>query len=697
MTTVHNPKISIILPTYNGSKLIRHSIESCLNQTYTNIELIIVDDCSTDATPEIVRSFTDPRVKYIRNAVNQRLPKSLNIGFTASTGEYLTWTSDDNEFLPNAIEELLAYMTRHLETDFVYTDMIVRYFETGKQEIRKFSDPNLEKENNIGACYLYRRKVYETIGGYDPRFEWVEDYDYWIRISKQFQMRHYPQALYIYGDHVQSLTSTRRYPIVMMRDALRYWHGYLSTGEFIETIRQFSVDVRTNIQGRSKQLAAFQQTFTKIFGISFVFGIQFAVLFFLLLMKMFLNVIIQPIAAPIRKSFDDRRFKKICAALVTSPDKINVLCIIPAMVVGGSEKVIWDVVRGLEPTGYEFHLICDRKEDNEWCRRFSASFKNVVLLNPFADDNEYQRYLSQMIRRLNIQILLNTNSRTGYRCLSGLKKEFPSLKAIDILHLEDVGGAIEKYAWAAEHLDRRVCISQHLKGHMSDVYHRNGIAQEYVAKIEVIHNGTQLIQTSSYAELSRQLRIDQGISEDDFVVSFIGRLAPEKKPFLFIDIACQMIAKAPHLRWKFVMVGNGPYLNKIIARISELNLNENFLMLGIQADVTPLLMNSFLLFVVSRHEGIPLVIQEALALNVPVISTNVGAIRELIHDEINGYVVPLDENTVDEFTKKAIFLASHPESYRKLAFSAKDTLYPEFTMDHMRDQYRRVFSNILNV
>lgn len=695
MTPNENLLISIILPTYNGSKLLTRSIESCLKQTHQNIELIIVDDCSVDNTSAIIRSFEDPRIKYIRNSVNQRLPRSLNIGFEASKGEYLTWTSDDNEFLPSALEEMLAYLKRNPDVDFVYTDMIVRYFETGKEEVRAFSDLNLEKENNVGASYLYTRKVYETIGGYDPRFEWVEDYDYWIRISKQFQMRHYPKALYIYGDHVQSLTNKRRYPIVMMRDALRYWHEYLSLDEFVETIRQFSVDVRSNIEGRDKQMSAFKQTFEKIFGISFIFGMQFLSLFVFLLVKMFINNLLRPIVKPLRKSSDDRRFRKVCAALDMDPVKINVLCIIPAMVVGGSEKVIWDVVRSLEVYGYDFHLICDQGQDNEWCRKFSASFKNVVLLKPFADDAQYQRYLSEMIRRLEIKILLNTNSRTGYRCLPELKSEFPELKAIDILHLEDVGGAIEKYAWAAKHLNRRICISQHLKDYMKDVYRRNSIAQEYDARIEVIHNGTQPISKSSYVQSSRQLRVDHGISEDDVVISFIGRFAQEKKPFLFIDIARIMVAKAPQIRWKFVMAGSGPYEPKVIARINESGLGDRFVLLGMMADVVPLLMNSFLLCVVSRHEGIPLVIQEALALNVPVLSTNVGAIRELIHDGINGYLIDLNENTAQQFAEKAVFLVSDPASYQKLAFSAKDTLYPEFSMDHMRDQYLRIFKDLV--
>ena len=186
---INNPKISIILPTYNGAKYIRQSIDSCLKQTYQNIELIVINDCSTDNTPEIIKSYNDSRLRYIRNPKNLRLPRSLNVGFKNSTGEYLTWTSDDNEFLPTAIEEMMAYLKDHPAVDFVYTDLIVKNLETGEKTPRNLSLLNIENENNVGACYLYTRRIYEAVGDYDPRFTWVEDYDYWIRITKKFQHR----------------------------------------------------------------------------------------------------------------------------------------------------------------------------------------------------------------------------------------------------------------------------------------------------------------------------------------------------------------------------------------------------------------------------------------------------------------------------------------------------------------------------
>ena len=82
-------RISIVLPTYNGEKVIKKSIESVLSQTYVNWELIIVNDCSTDNTLSVIESYeqSDSRIRVYNNTTNQKLPRSLNIGFSHATGD----------------------------------------------------------------------------------------------------------------------------------------------------------------------------------------------------------------------------------------------------------------------------------------------------------------------------------------------------------------------------------------------------------------------------------------------------------------------------------------------------------------------------------------------------------------------------------------------------------------------------------
>jgi glycosyltransferase involved in cell wall biosynthesis len=212
MPTLASPLVSIVLPTYNGARYLREAIDSCLAQTYLKWELIVVDDCSNDATPEIIASYvaSDRRIRSIRHQSNQKLPAALNTGHAAARGSYLTWTSDDNRFLPLAIEEMTSFLEEHPTVGVVYADCVL--IDEGGQYLREYSAQpasRLAYMNPLRACFLYRRSVYETLGGYDAELFLAEDYEYWLRASRQFQLAPYHKILYEYRWHGHSLTNSR--------------------------------------------------------------------------------------------------------------------------------------------------------------------------------------------------------------------------------------------------------------------------------------------------------------------------------------------------------------------------------------------------------------------------------------------------------------------------------------------------------
>lgn len=206
-------KISVVLPVYNGSENISNAIESILNQTFQDFELIIVNDCSTDNTLEIIQRYSarDGRIKIINNCVNMKLPKSLNVGFANAQGEYFTWTSDDNLFEKNAFETMLAVLELNKEYDMVYANYN-RIDEDGNLiGTMELSAPEkLLYGNVIGACFLYRRDVARKTGEYDINLFLAEDYDYWIRVYKNGKIKHIDNVLYFYREHKGSLTQTRK-------------------------------------------------------------------------------------------------------------------------------------------------------------------------------------------------------------------------------------------------------------------------------------------------------------------------------------------------------------------------------------------------------------------------------------------------------------------------------------------------------
>lgn len=206
--------VSIVLPTYNRAHLLAGAIEGVLNQTWHNLELIVVDDNSSDDTADVVARFSDPRVRYLKNDPNLKLPRALNRGFSVARGELLTWTSDDNFFAPNAIEVMAAHLEKS-DCEFVYADyhLFAETDEAGRplviREERQPSSLQLERGNHIGACFLYTRRLYEAIGDYDPELFLVEDYDYFIRASRHFSFCHIAEPLYYFRRDDQTLYCSR--------------------------------------------------------------------------------------------------------------------------------------------------------------------------------------------------------------------------------------------------------------------------------------------------------------------------------------------------------------------------------------------------------------------------------------------------------------------------------------------------------
>ena len=213
------PKISVILPVYNGAQYLKDSIESILNQTYSNFELIIVDDCSTDNSSEIAKSYAniDSRVAYFCNEQNLKLPASLNLGFAKATGTYWTWTSCDNLYFNNAFEVMAAELDNDSSIGLVYADR-ESIDETGKVigYISAGLPDDLIIENVIGACFLYRKDIALKVGLYDSNCFLCEDYEYWLRVGLYTKLKKIQKCLYKYRYHKDSLSYKHEKPVIAM-------------------------------------------------------------------------------------------------------------------------------------------------------------------------------------------------------------------------------------------------------------------------------------------------------------------------------------------------------------------------------------------------------------------------------------------------------------------------------------------------
>ncbi len=232
------PLVSVVLPVWNQPELLGAGIRSILNQTYSNLELIVVDDGSTaDLVPVVTEFQSDPRFRCIRRP-HEGLPRTLSAGFRMARGDFWTWTSADNLAHPEMIETLLAFLLRRPDVDMTFGNMDLiddrgaplvhsnyrvhaqRPGATNQLDLPHTVETlGLVNDNFIGACFLYRAEMGRALGPYDDSLLGTEDYDYWLRMQSAGTIAHADTAecLYSYRVHDDSLSG--RHPERIARNA----------------------------------------------------------------------------------------------------------------------------------------------------------------------------------------------------------------------------------------------------------------------------------------------------------------------------------------------------------------------------------------------------------------------------------------------------------------------------------------------
>ncbi len=209
-----------MMPTYNRADLIGRSIKSVLRQTMPNFELFIIDDASTDNTEEVVKSFNDSRIKYIKLPANHletykrtgEADNPRNVGLRLAKGKYIGYLDSDDMYRTNFMEEMIIFMEKNPDVGLAYCDAIWHRNLDGKEEMANCSlsvdyGPKMMRIRNIirTPTVLHKREVVDKIGFFAPIKTRVphegvpyigpEDWDYWFRTSEHFPVKHHPMIL----------------------------------------------------------------------------------------------------------------------------------------------------------------------------------------------------------------------------------------------------------------------------------------------------------------------------------------------------------------------------------------------------------------------------------------------------------------------------------------------------------------------
>lgn len=222
MTRENSPKVSVIIPCYNREKFVKETVDSALSQDYPNIEVVAVDDGSTDSTLEILRGYGD-RIRVLQHPgrVNRGQSASINLAMRSTRGEYVAILDSDDVWRPEKTRRQVEILEKNPGCGLVYANGLA-IDEKGNQLYRLFKPGHVETnspEKLLLDCYmsvpsnsLVRRSAFEAAGEFDERLRSAQDHDMAVRLAEVTNFQYLDEPLWFYRRHpdTQSFKHTRR-------------------------------------------------------------------------------------------------------------------------------------------------------------------------------------------------------------------------------------------------------------------------------------------------------------------------------------------------------------------------------------------------------------------------------------------------------------------------------------------------------
>lgn len=214
---MEKPLVSVLMPAYNAEKYIAEAIESILNQTYKNFELIIIDDFSTDRTWEIIQKYQkkDKRISAFQNAENLYIAKNRNALLKKAVGKYIAWQDADDISLPNRIQKQVELLEKNPDVGIVggyllfYQDdkvISTRKYDTTDDKLRQ----KIFRYSPVAQpAAMIRKECFERVGEYNPKYPPAEDIDMSFRIGKYYKFANLSEPVIKYRQYDESATFLR--------------------------------------------------------------------------------------------------------------------------------------------------------------------------------------------------------------------------------------------------------------------------------------------------------------------------------------------------------------------------------------------------------------------------------------------------------------------------------------------------------
>ena len=654
-----NPLISVILPSYNNGDYLKQSVASILSQSFTDFELIVLDDCSTDNSLSAVREISDKRLKIVVNEKNIGLIANLNHGIHLASGKYIARMDGDDIAHPDRFKIQLSYFTDDPKLALVCSPVSglspagqdIPGWELDIQtsrweDIRKM----MSKTNCIAHPSVMMRTELVKKYKYNTSQKGSEDWDLWMRlISDGYYFVKTKESLLKYRIHPNSITATanRMIPVekkiyivklkFLLSRIFKFSIGLFEMEVFYSTVRTIARHYKINV------LPDLMRDTKRVFTIS-----------------------------PI-KAF--RQFSKLKSGLKNRQFS-GPIFFFPYCHIGGAERVhadITGVFKSEEPLVF-FTGIADREDFRIKFDEVSVNFNVGFAVNhPFFRKKTTEIILSKISESKNRRIF-GCNNIFFYEHIGHFSRYG---KVIDLIHdfIHGPDNTLQKYLPEFLLLSSRVFISERALDQMIKFYNQKYVDKDHFKKMVLIRNYTKTFENNPNAGVSGELK-----------VIFVGRDTPEKRTELFGELAIRVHQSAPEV--VFTAVGD-------LSNARDQRFREHVHYCGPvtnEEKLHQLYCSHHLICVTSDREGFPMVIMEGMARGVIPVSAPVGDVSVFVNT-FNGFVCSSvkPQVVIDEMARFIMRCNADRKNLKEMSQASFEVARKEFSHVRFSSQYKEIF------
>jgi glycosyltransferase involved in cell wall biosynthesis len=573
---IKDPLVSVIIPCYNYGNYIQETLASILNQSWKRLEIIIVDDGSTDPeTKQVLDKIntTSYRVPVkIYPQQNLGIVSARNNGISRARGKYVVALDADDKLDLSYIEKCVWVMETNPQIGVTYSNLK----KFGKQDdvykFGEFSVSRMREWNQVSTAAMFRKECWLETGGYKQVMKkGHEDWEFWLSIAeKGWDGKRIDEELMFYRVHSTDSLSN---------EALKI-HSNL-----ISRIKELHPDSLETIEGR------YPKNFEK------------------------------PLVDLTKFNYDDKIKEKI------------ILLFAPCIIGGGAERLWSNYAAVMAKYGYKFLIITFENVTHTIYKELADNVVGIFNLPKFLPNELWMDFIKSQYHKYDIKATIISNALFAYDHIQEIRS-FGNGILIDAVYNDSIHGLSDVSARNDEYIDLHLVNNPAI----IDIYEKKyGLDRKkayYLASpidLELFNNNFD----------KNELRAKFQLKSTDFVICYIGRLSKEKNIDRLIASVSDLIIEIPSLaaNLKLLIVGNGEIKEDLDKLVKELNVKENVVFMPFIDDPREIYAVSDLFALVSSIDGFPLSIQEALAMNIPVLATDVGAKKEVLTHGVNSFLI----------------------------------------------------------